>query len=254
VLADILLKFQAQLHQLMPNAMVQLSKCIWTVMSFREIPSADSFTKRYELHFQLRKIEVDGAEVQEQYGWLNFHAKCGGQRAKLTIAVKNKWSGAWTEAWFYCEVYLLCVPSPRRGKGVYALRSYMSTLDFVTEPPFECSDDDAGDAAFVKATHFIGGRDIVEEFMAYGLYPLSASFGLGEIVDRETPVSMLHLLLPELPIMRLPNEMNDHFYVRVELTVENIVRGGGGGYAHGEHDVRASWHDVWSPLGARLRS
>jgi hypothetical protein len=92
VLADILLKFQAQLHQLTANAMVQLSKYILAVMSFGGVLLADGFAKRYGLHFQPRKIEVDGAKVQGQYGCLNFHAKCGGQRAKLTVAVKNKWS------------------------------------------------------------------------------------------------------------------------------------------------------------------
>jgi hypothetical protein len=89
---------------------------------------------------------------------------------------------------------------------------------------------------FVKATHFIGGRDIIEEFMACGLYPLSANFGLGKVVDRETPVSKLCLPLLEFPFARHPDEMNGHFRVRVELAVENIM-GGGGGYAHAEHDV-----------------
>jgi hypothetical protein len=61
--------------------------------------------------------------------------------------------------------------------------------------------------------------------MACGLYPLLASFGLGEVVDRETPVSKLCLLLPKFPIVRLPDETNDHFCARVELAMENVIRG-----------------------------
>jgi hypothetical protein len=87
VLADILLKFQVQIHQLTPNAIVQLSKYIWAVSSFGGVPSAKGFMKRYELHYQLRKIDVDGVELLLQYGCLNFHTKRGGQRAKLTVAV-----------------------------------------------------------------------------------------------------------------------------------------------------------------------
>jgi hypothetical protein len=64
ILTDILLKVQVQLHQLTPNAVVQLSKYIWVVMSFRGISSANGFTKRYELHYQPRKMEVDKAELQ----------------------------------------------------------------------------------------------------------------------------------------------------------------------------------------------
>jgi hypothetical protein len=76
---------------------------------------------------------------------------------KLTITIKNKWSRAWIGAWFYCKVPLLQSLSPERGKGLYALHSYMTTLDFAMEPLFECANDDAGDVAFVKATHSIGG-------------------------------------------------------------------------------------------------
>jgi hypothetical protein len=87
----------------------------------------------------------------------------------------------------------------------------MCALDFVTEPSFDCGEDDAGDVAFVSATRSIGGWDIVEEYMAYGLFPLSASFGSGEIEDRETSVSKITFSLTEFPIPRLPKEINDHF-------------------------------------------
>jgi hypothetical protein len=75
VLSDILLKFQVQLHQLIPNAIVQLSKYIWAIVSFGGISSADGFVKRYELHYQPKKMAVDGAEVLAQYECINFHAK-----------------------------------------------------------------------------------------------------------------------------------------------------------------------------------
>jgi hypothetical protein len=64
LLSNILLKFQVQLHQLTPNTIVELSKYIWAVMSFGDIPSTDGFAKRYEMHYQPRKMEVDGAKVQ----------------------------------------------------------------------------------------------------------------------------------------------------------------------------------------------
>jgi hypothetical protein len=34
---------------------------------------------RYELHYQPRKIDVDGIEAQGQYGCINFQAKRGAQ-------------------------------------------------------------------------------------------------------------------------------------------------------------------------------
>jgi hypothetical protein len=44
-LADILLKFQMQLHKLTPNAIVQLSKYFWVVGSFRGVPEGNAFVK-----------------------------------------------------------------------------------------------------------------------------------------------------------------------------------------------------------------
>jgi hypothetical protein len=89
VLSDILLKFQVQLHQLTPNAIVQLSKYIWAVASFGGVLSAECFAKRYELYYQLRKMDVNGAEVQGQYEFINFHAKRhGGQGRSLPSPLK----------------------------------------------------------------------------------------------------------------------------------------------------------------------
>jgi hypothetical protein len=108
VLSDILLKFQVQLHQLTPNTIGQLSKYNWAVASFDGVPSADGFSKWYELHYQPKKMSVHRVEVLVQYGCINFHAKhYGGHGARLTVAVKNKWSRGWTWDWFYCMVPLL---------------------------------------------------------------------------------------------------------------------------------------------------
>jgi hypothetical protein len=68
VLVAILLKYQIQVHQLTPNAIVQLSKYIWAIMRFGGVLSAEGFAKRYNLHYQPRKMDVDGAEVHGRYG------------------------------------------------------------------------------------------------------------------------------------------------------------------------------------------
>jgi hypothetical protein len=103
VLADILLKFQAQLHQLTPNAIAQLSKYFWVVGSFGGVSSSDVFVKQYELHYQPKRIETKKGPLFVQYSCLNFHAKRDGG-SKLRITIKNKWSAGWMKAWFYCRV------------------------------------------------------------------------------------------------------------------------------------------------------
>jgi hypothetical protein len=49
---------------------------------------------------------------------------------------------------------------------VHVRHSHMCSLDFWIEPPFDCTDYDLGDVTFVRATKFIRGWDVVEEFLA----------------------------------------------------------------------------------------
>jgi hypothetical protein len=163
VLTDSLVKFHVQLHQLTPNAFAQFSKYFWAVMSFCGKPSGDGFVKCYELHYQLKKIGASRGEKYQQFNCINFHGRrCSW--AKLTLTIKNKWSAGWTKAWFYYKVPRhLC---EKGGKTMHILHLYMCSLDFQMEPPFDCADDDSGDVAFVQATKYIGGRDVMEEFIA----------------------------------------------------------------------------------------
>jgi hypothetical protein len=113
------------------------------------------------------------------------------------------------------------------------MHSYMMGVGFVTEPTFQCPDDDTHDVAFVRATSTIGSREAMEEYMVCGLFPLSATFSLGEVVEEETPVLKLVVPMPTFPITNLPDEMNDNFVAMVELAVANVT----GRYASGEHYV-----------------
>jgi hypothetical protein len=55
------------------------------------------------------------------------------------------------------------VPGELQGwKSVYAHHSRMSELYYTVEPEVECPNDDPNDAAFVRATATIEGRDAVE--------------------------------------------------------------------------------------------
>jgi hypothetical protein len=87
----------------------------------------------------------------------------------------------------------------------------MTALDFAMEPPFECTDDDAGDVGFIRATCSIGGWNIIKEYMACVLFPLSTDFGFGEIEEREMPVSRISLLFARVPYCQTSRGDRWHF-------------------------------------------
>jgi hypothetical protein len=75
---------------LTPNGIAQLSKYFWAILSFGREPSSNGFAKCCELHYQPKKVVVDGFKKFQQFGIINFHVKRGGE-AGLTLATKNKW-------------------------------------------------------------------------------------------------------------------------------------------------------------------
>jgi hypothetical protein len=97
VLVDILCKFRVQLHQLTPNAIVQISKFIWAVTSCGGCPTADVFAHHYELHYQNKKVHLAGSDTTftAQFGCISFHSSHFGNRARLTLATSNKWTSSW---------------------------------------------------------------------------------------------------------------------------------------------------------------
>jgi hypothetical protein len=116
---------------------------------------------------------------------------------------------------------------------MFHLHSHTCGLDFRTEPPFYCADDDSGDATFVEATKFIGGRDTMEEFVAYGMQPLAADVGFKKIGTFTTPESELRVPLPWFLAVHKDDEDDMKFLARVELEAEGIV----GSYTRPERDA-----------------
>jgi len=56
---EILARFKVKIHQLTPNAIVQLSKIFWAVKTFWGPISVDAFCHLYELHPQGRKVRFE---------------------------------------------------------------------------------------------------------------------------------------------------------------------------------------------------
>jgi hypothetical protein len=58
---------------------------------------------------------------------------------------------------------------------------------YVAYPPFEVAEDDENERALRIAASTSSGRDLVEEFIGYGVWPLAHGWALGEVCPREMP-------------------------------------------------------------------
>jgi hypothetical protein len=65
--------------------------------------------------------------------------------------------------------------------------SEMCSHFYSAYPPFEVVEEDADEGALRCAAGLSSGRDLVEEFVAYGVWPLAHGWALGEVCPRQMP-------------------------------------------------------------------
>jgi hypothetical protein len=91
---EVLWRFEVQVHQLTPNAVVALVKYVWATTSYGGRPSVEVFAKHYCLHWQKRKI---GDEIA-QFGSHTFTPKTSKtlmEEVELVPCAHNKWGNRW---------------------------------------------------------------------------------------------------------------------------------------------------------------
>jgi hypothetical protein len=171
--AEVLRRFEVQVHQLTPNAVVALAKYVWAVASYGGQPSVEVFAKNYCLHWQKRKI---GDKIS-----CTFTPRTGKTSAEVVEIVpcaRNKW-GNWWDFLFYVSCGEVEVPG--------LPPAIMCSHCYVAFPRFEVAEDDEDEVALRYAARMSSGRDLVEEFIGYGVSPLAHRWVLGEVCPRRMP-------------------------------------------------------------------
>jgi hypothetical protein len=98
---------------------------------------------------------------------------------ELVPCARNKWGNRW-DFWFYVfegEV------EDHPGLPVAVMCSHY----YVAYPQFEVVEDDEDEGALRCAARMSSGRDLVEEFIGYGVWPLAHGWALGEVCPCEMP-------------------------------------------------------------------
>jgi hypothetical protein len=98
---------------------------------------------------------------------------------ELVPCARNKW-GNWWDYWFYVSE-----AEVEDHPGLPA--AIMCSHYYVAYPPFEVAEDDENERALRIAARTSSGRDLVEEFIGYGVWPLAHGWALGEVCPREMP-------------------------------------------------------------------
>jgi hypothetical protein len=161
MIAGVLKKFGIYLHQLTPNAIVRLSIYIWALRSQGVEPFAEGFCRVHELHYQT-KARGDG--LHENFGCYNFAYR---KNMKFpVISYRTKWSAGWKSEWFYVKV------DEEKEKLV---QSPLELIFGETRPQCNMtlgSPSQIAMAEFRVIVEHIGTRDLVQEFLAFRVFPI----------------------------------------------------------------------------------
>jgi hypothetical protein len=105
--------------------------------------------------------------------------KTSAEVVELVPCVCNKW-GNWWDYWFYVSGSEI---EDLSGLPVAVMCSHC----YVAFPQFEVAEDDEDEGAIWCAARMSSGRDLVEEFIGYGVWPLAHGLVLGEVCPRQMP-------------------------------------------------------------------
>jgi hypothetical protein len=211
---EVLWQFDVQVHQLTPNAVVALAKFVWAVASYGGQPSVEVFAKNYCLHWQKKKI----GNKMAQFGSCTFTPrtrKTSTEVVEIVPCARNKW-GNWWDFWFYVsggEVEDL----PRLPAAIMCSHCY------VAFPPFEVAEDDEDEGALRYAARMSSKRDLVEEFIGYGVWPLAHGWVLGEVCPRRMPTLGDQLVRSPAFALDLQGQNPAAFVREVEAEAARIV-------------------------------
>jgi hypothetical protein len=96
MLVKVLKTFKVYLHQLTPEAIINIGVYIWAMRSQEQEPNAKSFCNMHELSYETK------ATGKEQYH-INFGCYGFVTRSEVSNPVRKRWSGAWMQEWFYVK-------------------------------------------------------------------------------------------------------------------------------------------------------
>jgi hypothetical protein len=161
---EVLKIYQIFLHQITPEAIIRMGIFVWAVRSQSLEPSAKSFCGMHELLYETKPWGKE--QYHNNFGCYSFVARSGSSCPVPTFW--KRWPGDWMKEWFYVKIDLkaredikeiIMRPIWQR----FGLRKPKVDIDEAAE---ECR------RAFGIVCSFIGTRDLIQEHIAFRVWPL----------------------------------------------------------------------------------
>jgi hypothetical protein len=229
VLPAILDAFSVKIHQLSLISFLEVSKFIWIMKTFGCNISADAFARFFELVIVPDVIKVDDGQFYEaHYMYCTFNprrqnTRKGITRIPIAPCCKTNFTEDWSSYWFYVKVDMSTIPG-YEGPA-HPLSSPIEALTAVNTVAFNhwvvgirsCEN------VFHLASTILGGRDIIEEFVAARIWPISCGWAPTEIVNFNVNWAAQEVPFPKFSIQLRDGQSTNDFMIEVERRVNLMV-------------------------------
>jgi hypothetical protein len=229
ILPAILDVFPVKVHQLSSTSFLEMSKFIWIMKTFGCNLSVDAFTRFFEFVIMPDVIKVDNGQFYEAH-----HARCtfntrrqntrrGITRIQIAPCYKTNLTDDWNSYWFYVKVDMSKIPG-YEGPA-HPLPSPIEALTAVNTAEFNhrAVGIRSCENAFHLASTILGGRDIVEEFVAAQIWSISYGWAPSEIVHFNVNWASQEVPFPKFGIKLREGQSADAFMLEVKKRLTLMI-------------------------------
>jgi hypothetical protein len=229
ILPAILDAFSVKIHQLSLTSFFEVSKFIWIMKTFGRNLSVDAFARFFELAIVPDVIKAgDGQYYEAQHACCTFNTRRqntrkGITRIQIAPCCKTNLIDDWNSYWFYLKVNMSEVLG-YEGPA-YPLSYPIAPLTAVNTAKFNHREVGIRncESAFHLAITILGGRDIIEEFVAARIWPISCGWTPTEIVYFNVNWAAQEVPFPKFGIKLREGQSADAFMVEVEKKVNLMI-------------------------------
>jgi hypothetical protein len=224
-LVEVLKTFEIFLHQITPEAIIRMGVFIWAVRSQGLEPSAKCFYNMHELSYETK------ATGKEQYH-NNFGCYDFMPRYDMSYPVPTfwkRWLGVWMEEWFYVKDNLV---EKEDIKGIIQ-RPIWSRFSIRRPATALRNEIETCQRSFNTVCTFIGTRDLVQEHIAYRVWPLVNDWEMPKEAAAGSSKGGLVYLKYTFRYREQFDEPNDKWLNCIEATSDELL----GAYTRAEDDA-----------------
>jgi hypothetical protein len=161
---EVLKIYHIFLHQITPESIIRMGIFVWAVRSQGLEPSAKCFCSMHELLYETKAMGK--RQYHNNFGCYGFIARPNASHPVPTF--RKRWPGAWIKEWFYVKNDLKAREDIKEVImcpiwSCFGLRRPKIEIDETVE---------ACQRAFSTVCSFIGTRDLIQEYIAFRVWPL----------------------------------------------------------------------------------